>query len=262
MKKILSLLILTSVFFACTDDDIKTEQNFANGPKVVGFSKSLNSIAYFEDLGVKPHELPVHLIGTGNGQLATNDIVVSYTIDPSSTATAGVEFDFTGTAGQVTIPAGTNFGVIPINVNTGQLNATSKTELIINLTSSTPGSVVGAQYNTLKIVFVGCETNLIGTYTNVSGSRTANISKVSPNVYRSTYFPAFSSYYWFEFSDVCGDLSILDWQFQGSNPITPTTSPDEFVHGVIETNGDLTFSGVNVAGVSWYVNLTWTLVKQ
>lgn len=263
MKKILSLLFIASIAFSCTDDDIKTEQNFASGPKVVGFQKSQTSIAYFEDLGVKSHDLPLNLIGLGNGQYSESDIVVTYEVDPSSTAQEGVEFDFAGVAGQVVIPAGTNFGIIPIDVNTGQLDPLVKTELILNLTITSPGSVIGDQYKKLTVIFVGCETNLEGTYTNVSGSRTAVITKIEPNVYNSSYMPAFSSYYWFQFSDVCGDLSILDWQFQGGNPMTPTVdSGDGFVHGIIETNGDLTFSGANVAGVSWYVNLTWTLVKQ
>ncbi|MQP25556.1 hypothetical protein GFJ94_10815 [Flavobacterium sp. LMO8] len=260
MKKLLTLAILASAFIACTDDDIRVEQNLS-GPQVVGFNSSFESVAYFEDLGAIEREFPVNLLNSGNGQLTESDIVVEYEINYDlSTATEGVEFDFVNSTGSVVIPAGTNFGMIPLIVNTGSLNPTAKTELVLNLTATTEGSVIGEQYKTMKIVFVGCETNLEGTYTR--GSRTADISKIAPNVYYSTYFPAFSSYYWFEFSDVCGDLAILDWQFQASNPITPTDSPDEFVHGIIESNGDLTFSGANVAGVSWYVDLTWTLVKQ
>ena len=256
----MSLLVVASVMLSCTDDDIRTEQNLGSGPKVVGFTPALASVAYFVDEGTVLREFPLNLIGNGNGQVSGTDIEVSYEIDPASTATDGVEFNFVDTTGKITIPAGDTFGVYPLEVNTGQLNPTMKTELILNLTTSSPGSIVGAQHSQLKIVFVGCSTDLEGTYTR--GTRTADISKIAPNVYYSTYFPAFASYYWFEFSDVCGDLAILDWEFQASNPLTPTDSPDEFVHGIIEPNGDLTFSGANVAGVSWYVDLTWTLVKQ
>ncbi len=260
MKKLLTLALLASAFIACTDDDIREEQNLI-GPQVVGFNSSFQSVAYFEDLGAVQRDFPVNLINSGNGQLTGADIEVSYEINYDlSTATEGVEFDFIDSTGKVVIPAGTNFGMIPMMVNTGNLNPTEKTELVINLVESTPGSVIGNQYKTMKIVFVGCSTELEGTYTR--GSKTALISKIAPNVYYSSYFPAFATEYWFEFSDVCGDLAILDWQFQGSNPLTPTDSPDEFVHGIIQPNGDLTFSGANVAGVSWYVDLTWTLVKQ
>lgn len=260
MKKLLTLALLASAFIACTDDDIRVEQDLT-GPQVVGFNSSFVSVAYFEDLGAVQRDFPVNLVGLGNGELTETDIEVSFEIDYDlSTATEGVEFDFVNSTGKVVIPAGTNFGMLPLMVNTGSLNPTEKTELVIKLTESTPGSTVGDQYKTMKIVFVGCTTELEGTYTR--GSRTADIYKIEPNVYHSTYFPAFASYYWFEFSDVCGDLAILDWEFQGSNPLTPTDSPDDFVHGIIEPNGDLTFSGANVAGVSWYVDLTWTLVKQ
>ncbi|HSD14842.1 MAG TPA: hypothetical protein VLB74_09365 [Flavobacterium sp.] len=159
MKKLMSLLILAAATVACTDDDIRTEQDFSNGPKVVGFASSFESVAYFEDLGAVERTFPVTMIGTGNGQNSATPINVHYEIDPASTATEGVEFDFVDQSGIVTIQPNATFGNFPLLVNTGQLNPDTPTELILNLVSA-DGAVVGSQYHRLRIVFVGCQSQI------------------------------------------------------------------------------------------------------
>ncbi|WP_339886957.1 hypothetical protein [uncultured Flavobacterium sp.] len=262
MKK---LLILTTglLLLACTNDDTNSELNLTSGPKIVGFDKSFESIAFFEDLGQIEKTFAVNFIGLGDGKTSTSNITLNYEVDLlNSTATEGVEFDFVNNTNEITIPAGSTFATIPLNVNTGQLNPTEKTELVLKLTSNTENVVVGQQYKTIKIVFVGCETNLQGTYTNSSGTRTAIVTKTAPNAYRSSYLPNFSTYYWFDFVDICGELTIVDWEFQGGNPLSSFSSEDGLVKGFITDTNNLTFEDANVQGISWYVNLTWTLVKQ
>ena len=63
MKKILSLMIVIATAFACTDDDIRTEQDFSNGPKVVGFATGIQTVPYFSDEGVVLRHFPMNLIG-------------------------------------------------------------------------------------------------------------------------------------------------------------------------------------------------------
>ena len=248
---------------ACNNDDVNPEQNFATGPKIVGFEKSFESIDYFEDLGPVEKNFAVNYIGFGDGKTSTSDVTINYEVDLlNSTATEGVEFNFVNNTNKIIIPSGSTFGMIPLLVNTGQLNPTERTELILKLTSNTENVVVGQQHKTIKIVFVGCETNLQGTYTNTSGTRTAIVTKTAPNTYRSSYFPNFSDYYWFDFVDICGELTITDWQFQGGNPLSSSSSEDGQVKGFVTDTNNLTFENANVQGVSWYVNLTWTLVKQ
>ena len=77
MKKIMSLLIIAAATISCTDDDIRTEQNFTDGAKVIGFYAPLESIAYFEDTGVVERNIPVSLIGLGNGQYSEAPIDVT-----------------------------------------------------------------------------------------------------------------------------------------------------------------------------------------
>lgn len=260
MKKLMSLFIIAGLAFACTDDDIRSEHVLDNGPKIVGFAKGVENIAYFEDLGVQEQNIQVSLLGLGDGNLSSAPIEVTYEVDlVRSTATENTEFNFADSTRKVTIPAGGSFVNLPILVNTGSLNPTQRTELYLNLTA-TNGGVVGEQYKTIKIIFVGCATDLAGTYTR--GTKTATITKITPNTYHSTYFPAFAATYWFEFSDVCGELEFLDWEYQGGNPVTGADGESAPTGYVSQPSGNITFTNVNCAGVSWYVNLTWTLVKQ
>lgn len=256
MKKFLLLFLSALAFVSCDEGDALATDKTAEGPKIVGFKSASSNIAYFEDLGVKDHSFPVNLIGLGNGLLSTTDIAVPYEIDlANSTATEGVEFDFTDSSGTIRIPAGTDFGTFNLKVNTGQLNASAKTELVIIL-KPTVGVTVGEKQKTLKIIFVGCSTALEGSYV-ASNGRPATVTKIAPNLYRSSYLPNFAATYWFEFSDVCGDLEIYNWQFNGSNPLTATGGGN--VTGYVNGAGGLVFEHANVAGVPWYVDLTFSL---
>jgi hypothetical protein len=252
MKK---LLILSSFFLmlSCTKGDVLPIDNLATGPKIVGFKKTSESVAYFSNVGVKDAIFPVNLIGYGNGQLPTSDIPLEYEIDVAkTTAIEGTEYNFADASKKIIIPAGSDFGTLKLKVNTGQLNATSKTELVLKLKPA-PGVTVGESQKSLKITFVGCATNLAKTYT-ASNGRPSTVTKVAPNVYRATYLPPFAATYWFEFTDTCGELEIIDWQFQGSNALFKTGGGN--VKGFVNPAGGLVFPNANVTGVGFFVNLT------
>lgn len=245
MKKLMSLLVVASAFLACTDDDIRTEHQLSNGPKVVGFATSLATVEYFTDEGVVLREFPMSLIGNGNGQLPTSDIEVTYEVDPASTATEGVEFDFADTSGRIVIPAGGTFGNFPINVNTGQLNPTEKTQLILNLTSSSDGSVIGSQYDQLKITFVGCQSQLQGSYTMVctttAGTRTRTdevISVSGINTFKTRYIGRYTFATFtppgYTFVDICGEIAVPDQNLgQYSNQIYGIDAYGDGVDGIV-----------------------------
>jgi hypothetical protein len=221
MKKLMTLMIVAASFLSCSDDGIRTEQDLTKGPKVVGFASKVANVPYFSDQGTVLRKFPMNLIGNGNGQVSSSDIQVSYTVDPSSTAVAGREYTMVDTSGKITIPAGTTFGNFPLNVNTGQFSPTVKTELVLNLTTSSPGSIVGAQYSQLRIVFVGCLSQVQGNY-NVritSGASAWNrtdevVSVIGVNTFRTRYVGGWTiaalaaNPPGFEFSDVCGEMAI------------------------------------------------------
>jgi hypothetical protein len=219
MKKLMTLMIVAVSFLSCSDDGIKTEQDLTKGPKVVGFASKVANVPYFSNQGTVLRKFPMNLIGNGNGQVSSSDIQVSYTVDPTSSAVAGREYSMVDTTGKITIPAGTTFGDFPLNVITGGFSPTVKTELVLNLTTSSPGSIVGAQYSQLRIVFVGCLSQVQGNY-NVritSGASVWNradevVSVIGVNTFRTKYvggwgFGTFSPA-GFEFSDVCGEMAI------------------------------------------------------
>jgi hypothetical protein len=267
MKKILSLLVIAAVGFSCTDDDIKAEQNFTSGPRVVGFTTPFESVAYFADEGDVTREFPLDLVGGADGSVSSSDIVVNYTIDPASTATAGVEFDYIEAQGSITIPAGSSFGIFPLTVHTGSLNPTAKTELILNLTTAS-GAVVGEQVKKFKVVFVGCLSQLAGTYqgvfTNPAGSTTRNdevISLIDINTFKTRYVGRYSFATFtppgYEFVDICGEITIPEQNLgQYSNLVRGIS--DDGVDGHVtsatrfETIYEITFAAGNQTQTAVY----------
>lgn len=259
MKKLFLLFVFSSLLFtSCNEDRLETDN--LNGSEIVGFQETTANIAYFEDLGAVTYNLVVELKGLGDGQLPTNDIEVSYAF-VNGTAHIGSEFSNPNTSNKVVIPAGSHFVYIPVTVNTGSLNATMPTEAYVDITTNTGNTVISEKHKRATIKFIGCQTNLEGLY-KYGTSKFSTVTKIAPNKYHATYMPAFASTYWFEFTDTCGELQITDWQFQGGNPMFVTGDNEALPTGYITPTGNLVFTNCNVTGVSWYVDLTWTLVKQ
>lgn len=247
MKKLIMLLFVAAAFTSCTDDEIKTEQNLSSGPKVVGFPTDVVPVPYFEDEGVVLRKFPLDLIGTGNGQYSDTDIEVEYEIDyDNSTALEGVEFDFVDTTGKIVIPAGATFGEYPLNVNTGNLSPDFKTVLVLKLKSSSPGSTVGFQYDTLKITFVGCLSLLAGNYSITITSAGSSLTRTNEvitltgiNTFRTRYLGRYNIGTWipagFTFVDICGEISLPKNQLLGqySNKVYGTSFYGDGIDGIV-----------------------------
>lgn len=247
MKKLITLLFVGAAFLSCTDDDIKTEQNLAAGDKVVGFPSDVYPVPYFEDEGVILRKFPLDLIGTANGQYSATDIEVEYEIDyANSTATEGVEFNFVDTSGKIVIPAGSTFGEYPLEVNTGNLNPDYKTVLVLKLKSSSPGSTIGAQYDTLKITFVGCLSLLDGNYSvaitsaGLTAVRTNEVVTLTDiNTFRTRYVGRYTlgtfSPAGYTFIDICDEISLPKNQTLGgySNKVYGTSFYGDGIDGIV-----------------------------
>ena len=282
MKKILSLLFIASIALSCTDDDIKAEANLAGGDKVVGFTPSFQTVSYFADEGVVQRSFPLDLIGKGNGQYSTTDIDVAYAIDyAASTAVEGVEFDFVGSQGStglITIPAGSSFGQFTIDVNTGNLDPLQKTELFLDLVSSPSGSVIGQQYSRLRIIFVGCLSNI--TTAGLTASYTCVIERNDGAVWtRPTEtvvltdintFKTRTTGGWaagtiaadqgYNFIDICGDITVPEQGLcQGTYSNLVYGLTDDGTDGLVAdfSTGDdfeITYEITFAAGNSSYTN--------
>ena len=273
MKKILWLFALSTVLFSCTNDDIRVEHQLDSGSKIVGFSKSFETVSYFADAGPVQLGFPITLIGSGNGRTLDTAIEVQYEVDlANSTATEGVEFNFANSSGKVTIPAGGTFAEFPLIINTGQLNPTMKTELVVNLTSST-NSVVGSQYNSLKVIFVGCQSLLAGTYTlsvkradlaspSVFTGETITPTSVNNFVTRTSGNYAFGvlagSNQGYDFVDICGEITIPQQNLAHiySNLLRPNSANNGIDGVVVDINNFYTDYEIGFTG-----NTVWRSYK-
>lgn len=223
MKKVFLLFASAAVLFSCSDDDV---ENYQTDAHVLGFKKTSTTINHFTDEGVVHYDIPFDLITGYTGTGSSRDIQVSYEIDPSSTAVEGTEFNFS--SGMATVlEAGSKFGLIGLDVNSGSLDPNVATKLVLNLTTTDPSAVVSAQNKQVTINFVGCISIIqTGAYTvqinNVSTvyggqTMTQNISYVDVNTFSTSetlpYVPG-SSYvaglpnYGFIFEDICGEITI------------------------------------------------------
>lgn len=271
MKKLFVLLFCAAAFVSC-NDDLKATDEFGSGPKIVGFAKSFQQVAYFADEGVVNVDIPVTLLGLGDGKLLQTPLTVNFEIDPASTAVEGQEYTLVGEK-KFTIAANSTVGLFPIAVNTGTLNPTSKTELILKLTTpSVPGVVVGRQNQTYRIIFVGCQSQLAGTYSLVvtrgdGVTRTYNpevITSTGINTFKTsntgTFLPSqltAATEFGFTFTDICGEINVPVQNLVGvySNLVQgiaaddvdgTVTSPDSFtiVYEITFAAGNRTYTAV------------------
>ena len=165
MKKIkiitLTLLSLVAIT-SCVKDD---EEDFGSGPHIVGFKNSVSSYIY-TDNDVTPVVIsePINLIGGSNGTTSGENISISFSVDPSSTAIAGAEYTINST-GSLTIPAGTDFVQLPITVNPAVLPGNTPKTIVININQvSTNNAVVSDAKKSITITIAKCASDLAGMY--------------------------------------------------------------------------------------------------
>lgn len=225
--KVLTMSVLAAgLLNSClVDDDVPA--NIETTPYIVGFDQAAATNSYFEDIGPVQVDYAVSLKGSPTGNNNTEDIIVNYSVDPTSTAVEGQEYDFVNNTGSLTIPANSNFALLPIYVNTGGLDPDAPTNLKINISTSTDNTTVSAQYQQITITFVGCQSVLGGNYyvtglrfpDNASFTRGAEpLNEVAANT-----FHTLTTGHWapgtqgpdqgFSFVDICGQLTILPDQF-------------------------------------------------
>jgi len=261
INKFLALLALPLVFVSClVDDDV--DNTLSQSPYIVGFSNSLAVESHFVDVGVVSAEYPLDVLGGSIGGANSQDMTVSYVVDPASTAAEGVEFDFVGALGEFTIPAGSTFTMFPLDINTGGFNPTAPTELILNLTGvATNNGVVSSLNDQLRITFVGCQSTVHTSSYNVVATRLSDGAQMDHGTETITLtsvnnFKTDTTGTWavgsiapdqgFSFVDICGAITIADQglaQNYYSNQVTGVvTANQNGSHGIVHPNGDIEIS--------------------
>lgn len=272
MKKIFIAAFIALTLSACNEDDrLANDDN--RGERIAGFAQPIQSVSYFEDLGQVTVNVPVTLLGLGNGQAPTEPIEVAYQVDATaSTAVEGLEYNFADNTRKVTIPAGSTFANIPLLVNTGDLNASSATKLVLTLTQASAGTVVLQSSKQISVAFVGCLADLAGTYTavtvnaNTGGTLTQLNQAITETGINSfitqntgTFNPGQAPNQGFHFTVLCGEINVasqglFNGQYAGNEVVGVPDSSGAAGH-VIDANS---FSIKYKANGGGGVYSTWT----
>jgi hypothetical protein len=272
MKKIIALLAFAIVGASCSDSSNLPDENFGSTPRVVGFLKTTQNVPFFTDEGVVLKEFPFDVLGTSDGSLYNQDLTITYSVDPSSTAVAGVEFDWVNAASQVVVPAGSSFGMLPLNINTGNFNPTAKTTLVLNMTAvDKEGFVISNQNSQVKINFIGCLSELAGTYTVVVTRGDGVVRTYTNEVVELVdvnYFKTTTTGQWaagtiapdqgYNFTDICDDISVNDQhlaQEYYSNTVKGLTTDGTDGEVTSSTSFKVTYEISFAAGNQVYTNV-------
>lgn len=163
LKKISLALFSIALLFSCVKDDV---EDFKSGPHIVGFKNSSSSYIY-TDADVNPVQIsePIDLIGGSNGTPSDSNISVQFSVDASSTAIAGTDYTVNVTGNQVTIPAGSDFVLLPITINPLVLPGNTPKTIVINLTQvSSNNATISDSDKQITITIAKCESALAGNY--------------------------------------------------------------------------------------------------
>ena len=133
--RIILIAVLSSFMFSsCLVED--DELDFGDSPVLVQFENSAVTANFIKD-DQNPetftYDIPVVLIG-GKNQPISRPVDVTVSVDPSSTATEGVEYNLLTKS--VTIPAGETSASIQIEVPSGNLDPFDPKTLVLDITSS------------------------------------------------------------------------------------------------------------------------------
>ena len=209
------------------------------------------SKSFLTDIPSAEISVPVALISFANETLP-GAVSAQWSVDPSSTAVEGVEYDIIS-SNTVTIAAGGTVTSIPFKVYPTTFDPAAPKKLVLNITSNS--AVVGSQFKQVVITLQGvCPSYLAATYSITYSSGLVGLFTVvstGDGTYFSNTTPGWGTgVYSFEFSDVCGALTATSWQVQASNPMSGT--------GIVLPNGNLRFT-LTIAGV--YANRVYTLTR-
>lgn len=237
------------LFSSCTGPSILDGSNTTNSALIVGWGKSSVTESYFSDIGVLNNAYPINILGGGDGTPSTSAIDVTLSVDPSSTAIDGGEYSIPSTS--FTIPAGSSFAMVPIDINTGLFNATTPSKVVINVATSTNGVVIDALAGQMTINFVGCQSDIANhtymmTVTSSTGGQYGPVLETvlmeSVNNFMTysagTWDPPLNPGHGVRFEDICGNLTIP------SQGLVDVYSNSVTAHGpsTVQPNGDFTLN--------------------
>ncbi|MBE7629964.1 hypothetical protein [Tenacibaculum piscium] len=256
-------IVAILAFSACQEDQDFTTVD-KNGPSIVGFQESSKTISHFEDKGAVVSKIPVAYLGGGDGQFLKKDVDLTIAvIADKSSAKEGTEFSLA--TKKVTLKAGAEFVELPLTVNTGSLDLSKPSNVVLQISSSDPQTVVAAKNGQVSITFVGCKANVEDfTYDNkmvgaeYDGTPTLRdypaepiiLHDGTPNLYRTaTTFrwgvgslTPTAKYDGFVFEVICGDVFIKKQSLGAvySNQVESLDGDESTPAGKVDADGNIT----------------------
>tara|TARA_R110002033_G_scaffold7347_1_gene27141 strand:+ start:6714 stop:7571 length:858 start_codon:yes stop_codon:yes gene_type:complete len=140
--------------------------DFGTGPILAQFEKSSITANFLSDGSVATYDIPITIVGGRNVPI-DQPVDITISVDPSSTATEGVEYSLVSTT--YTIPAGQMFVDAQIQVPTDNLDPFDAKTLVLKIDSSSQG--VSESNKTAVTLQAVCPLDLsgfVGTYTAVN----------------------------------------------------------------------------------------------
>lgn len=298
LKIYFTAIFASVICFSClVDDEVENTTQNEDLSRIVGFPNTQSLGNFEQSLGTTfDFSVPVHLLGGNNGLPNATDINISYGIgdidnfnysaselaslfglskaqrislengtsvlsDYVDLAVQGTHFDFKDSSQTSTIPGNSTFDIIDMDVYNDALDPGKITYFVLDLNAITSGGdiVLGSQLKSTVVKFQLCRTDLVGSYSY--GSRTVNISELSPGLYRASYLPQFASTYTFDFTACAGKLVIVGWQFNENNSSSASYYITQGEAGSVDASGNISFTSVNMTDISWYSNLSYTFTK-
>jgi len=168
MKKVILLSAIFSLLFVSCNNDDEGIDVYGPNNTIVGFTDSYSS-NFGTNVENSTLSVPVNLIAYEDETLPTEDVTVQYTIDASSTAVAGLDYDVPSNE-SVVLPAGSTVGFIPVTVHPNVFDPGAPKVLVFNLTTVTSNNaIVGFQYKQVTVTLQGvCISELAGEYSTVT----------------------------------------------------------------------------------------------
>ncbi|QCX40084.1 hypothetical protein FF125_17130 [Aureibaculum algae] len=163
----LGVLTMVSFMMSSCDpllDDYETD--FGKGPILAQFNSQNTTANFIQDGTTQTYDVAISIIG-GDNQPINRPVEVTISADPSSTATAGTEFNLTTTS--FTIPAGQLSTNAQIEVLTANLDPFDAKTLVLKIDTSSEG-VSESNLTSIKLQGV-CELDLsgfVGVYSSVN----------------------------------------------------------------------------------------------
>ena len=165
--KLAYLAVLVSLLFSSclVDDDVV---DFGTGPNLVGFSAGTINLPVDATGDEYTKEITVSIIGPTVDKM-TDDVTLSLSLDASSTAVEGTNYEFPSDISNVVLTAANDYTTtIPFKIISAGIAPPETRTLVLNINEvSTSENVVANEKSTTTTVSIiyNCLSDLTGTYT-------------------------------------------------------------------------------------------------